>query len=174
MLKASRGESKIPICRILNLCLQPSGIVVAWDSDLPLFLLSPYLTHLPLWLPHWHMNAIFHPSSFLPSFVPSSLHLVSSLPLFLLFLFYLSPSVSVWFLLGDCSSTNGNMTRSCLLNSQCGHELWAPRNSKGQKWRKKTELPSEASSSTFIQYVSMVTCAQIPGLHKLLIVSLHC
>lgn len=81
MLKASRGESKIPICRILNLCLQPSGIVVAWDSDLPLFLLSPYLTHLPLWLPHWHMNAIFHPSSFLPSFVPSSLHLVSSLPL---------------------------------------------------------------------------------------------
>lgn len=134
MLKESKGESKIPICRTHNLCLQPSGIVPR-DSDLPLFSLSPYLIHLPLRLPHWHMNAIFHLSSFLPSFLPS-FFFPSFLPPFFFF-FSLSPSVSVWLLLGDCSSTNGNTTWSCLLNTQCGHELWAPRNSKGQEWRKK-------------------------------------
>lgn len=63
------------ICACSHLALLLLGTVTFLSSH------SPYLTHLPLWLPHWHMNAIFHPSSFLPSFVPSSLHLVSSLPL---------------------------------------------------------------------------------------------
>lgn len=40
--KKSKGESKTPICRILDLCLWPSGVAVPGDSDLPLLPLSVF------------------------------------------------------------------------------------------------------------------------------------
>lgn len=42
VLKKSKGESKTPVCRILDLCSRPSGVAVPGSSDLPLLPLSGF------------------------------------------------------------------------------------------------------------------------------------